>query len=246
MGRVHADLGHLRDVEARSVGRDPAEDLQCEHRDGDQDHRQGHLRSHQRGSAGEAPSASECRVSGADRAAQVHPGGFHCRAHAEQQGAAHRHDQAEDQRPFIELHPRWLNGVAGVLDLPQDLDADPPDGETAQAAGERERHALGDQLPDQAGAACSHRQPQRDLAGTPGAPAGEQSGDVRAGHPQDHGGENRQEHHQPGIVTVRESRLQLGLDDQRLIPVGGRIGSLEVGADDFELRARLGDVTARS
>ena len=114
------------------------------------------------------------------------------------------------------------------------------DDQPADAAGERERQAFREQLPDDAHAARAQRQPGRDLLLAGGGPRQEQSRDIRAGDEQDDRDRRRWkvgEAAEPFLhldVTAK-TRLHAGAG----IRVGTRIVTLQARRHRGEFRARL-------
>ena len=114
------------------------------------------------------------------------------------------------------------------------------DDQPADAAGERERQAFREQLPDDAHAARAQRQPGRDLLLAGGGPRQEQPRDIGAGDEQDD--RDRGDRHgrkTPELFLDLEVTPQPRLYAGAGLPVGVGILALETRRDSGELRARL-------
>ena len=170
------------------------------------------------------------------RGDEIDAGGLDGGAEAEEDGAQERHRHAEDERALVQLQERHRDHFGRKLDLPQQHDADVSHGQAADAAGEGDAQALGDELAHQPRAARTDRHPQRDLAGPDGRAAREQTRHVRARHAQHRKRQRRQHDHQPGVERAAlEADLELGLRHESLLVVRLGIRLLERPADGGEL-----------
>ncbi len=101
-----------------------------------------------------------------------------------QRGSQARHDPDEQRRPYGEPQRALVAEHGDALPLwkelrPQDGAAPVRDHHAEHTAEEREEHALGEQLAEQAAAGDAEREPHRDLPPTPQGAREQQVRDVR-------------------------------------------------------------------
>jgi hypothetical protein len=157
--------------------------------DDQQRHRRGELRHKEKGAhAGAARGVAVTRLVSLEQRRDVDPRGVECRDHAEDERREHADGRRIKQNARIEL-----DGEPGRFRQRGPDEVDRPSGkeDPNPAAGEREKQALGQQQPHEAGPGGTGRQADRDLLAARHGARQQEVRDIRAADPQD-----QADHHQ--------------------------------------------------
>jgi len=211
-----------------------------EHGDDQQDDRCRHLDGGDQGPAPAASSSGCDDIAGLDHGGQIRARRLERRHEAEDHRAHDGHGNAEGERPEIHLERQQNGQLRRNLDLPEQQHSGVADPQPQHAARNRDEHAFGNQLPNDAAAARADREAKRDLARAQRRAARQQPGDVAARHQQDGNRQRRQHRDQHGVRrALGDARLQLRVHEEPLILVRLRIRALEVGCDRGQLALGL-------
>ena len=199
------------------------------------------LGGHQHRASPAATAARRHAVGGFHDGGQIGSRRLYRGDEAKEHRASHGDDQAEQQRTPIQLERQRDGQIRRYLDLPEERHAGVADGETQDAARERDQQAFRHQLADQPAASGADRETQRHLARAGRCAAGQQPRDVRACDEQ-HGkrerGQHRDQHRVRRILC--DSRLELGSYRETAILVRVRVGALQIGGNRRQLALRAG------
>ena len=130
-------------------------------------------------------------------------------------------------------------GEIGGTDGEERTNAGVTEDEAEDAAGDGEDDAFGEELADDAGAACSHSGADGELALAAGGADEEEIGDVGAGDEEDEA--DGSEENEEGGARVADDRVAERLDAEAGFWVGERIAAAELIVTEFELGVGLGE-----
>ena len=165
---------------------------------------------------------------------------------AREQRARCGEHETHGNRPAIQLERQTHTDIADDGQSAKQQHAAVAHREPERTSAGGEQNAFRDHLPRDAEAAASDRQSQRHLFLACGCAAHEQAGDVGARHEED-GERERQEHDgcRCRRTALVDARVESGLHQHSVIPIGVRIGLLETARDGRDFLPRLLERHAR-
>ena len=155
------------------------------------------------------------------------------RRQPEDQAGDQRHREREDQGRQIDRHLVETREIRR-RQREERRHAPARDDGTAEAGGERQHHALGEELADQAAASGADRRAHDDLAAARRGARQQQIGDVGAGDEQHEA--HRAEQHEQRLPRRADDGLMERRDAHALVAVAARVLGGQPGGDAGHLR----------
>src|SRR6187549_2275479 len=167
------------------------------------------------------------------------------RIQARKEGTCRGEDEADGNRPPIEIECQPNTDVAHDRQLTQKQHSAIAQSQTQSASSRREEKAFSDQLARDAESSTADREPKRHLLFAHRRPAREQAGHVRARDEQNDERES-QEHERTRCrrSPLLESSFECRLHHQSVVAIGIRVRLLEATRDRGDLLSGLFDRNA--